>query len=312
MGQFVHGIFSIILSRGMKFDRIERHQIDSNKWDECVRGSDNFRHYALTYFLDSTCEWIGLVYNDYESVWPLPVKGKLFKQVYQPLLAQQLGPFQKGQVLDSDLTDVLSHLRKNYWRHSIKLNNSVGEIEHYETTENINIELDLGQAYDSVVRSYKRTAVSNIKKATQNGLEFQTQAEFEPRVLQAFKLGRGNEIQILDEAFYTHVEQIYDAFSIRGEAETWSAYLNGEWIAGVMILKSQNRLLNFFTGTSSAAKNVGGSHFIIDQIIRAYAGGDWVFDFEGSNDENLGYFYRSFGGMQRIYLQVMSNWHFPI
>ena len=116
----------------------------------------------------------------------------------------------------------------------------------------------------------------------------------------------------MDKAFYTHVEQVYNAFSSQGEAETWSAYLNDEWIAGVMILKSQNRLLNFFTGTSASAKNVGGSHFIFDHIIRAYAGSNFILDFEGSNDENLGYFYRSFGGEQQIYLQVMSNWHFPI
>jgi len=54
-------------------------------------------------------------------------------------------------------------------------------------------------------------------------------------------------------------------------------------------------------------KKTAAMTFLIDNVIREYAPGKLVLDFEGSNDKNLARFYRGFGAKEVEYLRLRKN-----
>ena len=54
-------------------------EINRIQWDDCVLNSVNSKVYALSWYLDIVSdEWNGLVYGDYELVFPIVIKKKYF------------------------------------------------------------------------------------------------------------------------------------------------------------------------------------------------------------------------------------------
>ncbi len=265
----------------------------------------------MTYFLDACCEdWTALIGDGYSWVWPIPVKKKLFNKVYQPLLAQQLGPIGQN-VSIRDVQEGLIQIEKKYWGYNIKFNEGVNELLSYVSEQHRNIELDIRNSYEKLIKGYKRNAVSNIKKASKSDIEVVKVEGFQTEVIDMFIAERGKALKELDERFYLDVKSIYNSFLKRNEAETWLAKSPQGIIAGVMILNTNGRLLNFFTASGTKSRSVGAMHLIFDTIIKEYSGKADVLDFEGSNNDNLAYFYKSFGGEERVYLQNYKKWNIP-
>jgi len=281
----------------------DRADIDDQRWNEAVKNSPYFRHYALTYFLDATApRWKGLVEGDYDWVWPIPFKIFPALQVYQPLLAQQLGPFGTAPVSHEALEQGWELLSRQFRKVSVKFADVYTSLP-WPATPHRNIELDLRSTSAQLYRGYNRNATSNIKRAEKAGLETGPGPGGAEGAIRMFRAHRGRDLQILNEAFYRHVQSIYEAFAERGEAETWNAHLRGEPLACVLLLKTNGRLLNFFTASSPAGREHGAMHALFHAIISRYAGAASALDFEGSNDPNLAFFYQSFGGSERVYLQ---------
>lgn len=287
---------------------IDRRQVQDEKWNKVVRSSPRFRHYALTYFLDAVSPgWMALVKGNYEWVWPVPVKRWPCPQAYQPLLAQQLGPYFQNDFSPEDFLIGWKILRKRYWRVSLKFNDCFDALP-VATIPHINIELDLNRTYAELAGGYNRTAQSNLKKAQKTTLKITVGVEFRPEIVEHFRKGRGSAVKVLDSVFYGQVAAVYAAFARHGEAETWVATQSGHFLAGVMLLKAEDRLLNFFTGQTQDSREVGAMCAVFDAVIRHYADSSKVLDFEGSNDSGVAQFYKSFGGVERLYLQAETDW----
>lgn len=288
-------------------DLLSRTEIDDDRWNSLVKSSVYFRHYALTYFLDATAPgWKALVADDYRWVWPVPVKKFPLIKVYQPLLAQQLGPFGQQPVAMHELVTGWKQLSRKFLSVSVKFADVYQDLP-MPTKRHVNIELSLRDEATVLVKGYNRNVVSNIKKGEEASLRIVKSGGFDADIVTLFREGKGKNITVLDDKFYRDVAHIYQAFSNKGEAETWVANHEGKKVAGVMLLKTQNRLLNFFTASSQDGRKVGAMHSLFDTIILNHAGLDWTLDFEGSNDPDLAFFYRSFGGSERVYLQAVNS-----
>ena len=83
---------------------IKNSNIDREKWDKCIVSSCNPRIYAISWYLDIVCKnWDGLVFGDYEVVFPVVFKKRFFlKKSYHPFFCQQLGLFSKDKNLTLD------------------------------------------------------------------------------------------------------------------------------------------------------------------------------------------------------------------
>ena len=62
---------------------VQHKNVDTDKWDECIKKSVNSLPYAFSWYLDIVVEhWDALVLNDYEAVFPLPSKQKISIKVF--------------------------------------------------------------------------------------------------------------------------------------------------------------------------------------------------------------------------------------
>ena len=74
---------------------LERNEIDTVKWNDCIRKAPNGLIYARSFYLDAMAEnWSALVSGDYQYVMPLTWNKKAgFKYLYQPYFTKSLGAF---------------------------------------------------------------------------------------------------------------------------------------------------------------------------------------------------------------------------
>jgi len=286
-----------------KHQLLTRGQIDDDRWNATVLSDSHFRHYALTYYLDhASKDWSGLVGSDYQWVWPLPIKRNPLSRVVQPLLTQQLGPY--GVTLESNaLLEVWKWINEKHRKVRVKFNDKYQALP-FPFTKHVNVELALNGSVDQMRSNYNRNVQGNLNKAVKASISTSVENAFDPWAIQTFKAGRGRGISELNEAFFKTVEDIYGAFERRNEACVYSALSEGEKVAQVMLLTTQNRLLFFFSASNEIARNKGAMHAILDRIISDHCGSIKVLDFEGSNNEQLAFFYKSFGGDEKVYLQA--------
>src|SRR5262245_57811006 len=84
---------------------VNRAEIDTERWDNCITHSANGLIYPYSFYLDHMADnWDGLVLDDYKVVMPLPWKKKYnIHYLTQPFLTAQLGAF--GNELDAKLLE---------------------------------------------------------------------------------------------------------------------------------------------------------------------------------------------------------------
>ena len=95
-------------------ERIKYHDMDFEKYNNCIENSSQKNFYCEKETLDFLCKnWELLVYGDYEAVMPIPfVKKTFLKVVLMPLFCQQLGIFGKSDQLINE--KFLHFFKTNY------------------------------------------------------------------------------------------------------------------------------------------------------------------------------------------------------
>lgn len=284
---------------------LQRGQIDIERWDALVLKSPFFKHYYLSSYLDAASEnWCALVAEDYKWVWPLPFKLKWTKKVYQPLLCQQLGPIGSEKLSNEELLHSLSILEKsfNFW--NVKFNDCYTELPFKGIKKHRNITLSLDQDYGTLSSSYKRSVITSLKKFPNDG-SIILENEYSHWAINAFRSSsRYKSLSILNDDFYARVKKIYLAFERDSAAFTVSAKIADRIVGQILVLEAGKRLLILFTALIDEGRKFGAMHAIFDHLIARYANKEgYILDFEGSNDDKVAQFYRSFGGEEHVYLQ---------
>ena len=115
---------------------------------------------------------------------------------------------------------------------------------------------------------------------------------------------------------YNRLNQLINMLISKNKIEIWSAYnIKNELCAGVFFVNSNHKTIFLFSGRNAEAKENGAISYLINQYIIENAQKDLIFDFEGSNDENLARFYKGFGSKECIYYQLKINnlpWFYKI
>ena len=72
---------------------LSHKSIDKEKWDQVISAANNGLIYAKSWYLDIVSpNWEALVSDDYNFVFPIPIKRKYkLPYIVQPPLAQQIG-----------------------------------------------------------------------------------------------------------------------------------------------------------------------------------------------------------------------------
>jgi len=292
---------------------IQHENIDTEKWDRCINKSYNGMVYGYSWYLDVVCkEWDALVEDDYYRVFPLTKRKKAgIDYLFQPLFTQQLGVFSQGKLTEEITNHFLEAIPEKYRLIEINLNSFNKPVPNKDNSnnfiENQNYELDLIRPYEEIKKSYSKNLQRNLKKAEKEGITFMKSIRPED-VISVFRNNRGKYIRKLNNEAYRMLKHLIYVLIYRGRGQVWGAYdSRNNMVAGAVFVKSANKWIFLFSGTSAEAREMGAMPYLIDRFIFHHSNTNSTFDFEGSNDPNLARFYSSFGAERCSYYHYNKN-----
>lgn len=289
---------------------LQHHEIDKERWDECIRKSFNGIVYAYSWYLDVVNPgWCALVKGDYKTVMPLTGAKKLgMKYLFTPFFVQQLGVFSISRLTAEDVLVFLKAIPREfkYWEVNLNtFNNIAGNDFVYK--QNLTHELDMIQDAAAIRKEYADNTKRNLKKAVQNNLKVITDPSRE-EIITLFRKNRGKEVHALQEPQYDVLRKLLQALDGRGRLHARGVVNeSGELIAGAFFTDANGKVIFLFSGNSAEGKEKGAMFLLIDSFIGENALKNLVLDFEGSNDPQLARFYKGFGAKECVYLQAQYN-----
>lgn len=287
---------------------LRHREIDTTKWDNCIKYADNSLIYAHSFYLDQMAKnWDALIFNDYEIVMPLTWNNKFgIHYLYQPFLTAQLGIF--GKKITPTIVDLfIQAIPLSYRLIEISLNsgNYFGHTEAY-TLQRSNYVLDLNKPYEELYKNYRENIKRNIKKAMQLGCTAQKEFDVEEVIKLALQQMNNYSKESADNV--DRFRKLYKYLKERNMAVTYGIYsASRELLASAVFFLSNKRAYYILVGNHQNGKTIGASHALIDAFIKDHAGKDMILDFEGSDIRNLAFFYSSFGATHEIYPALKIN-----
>lgn len=269
--------------------RLKYHEIDFEKYTQCLENSEQRKYSATKDFLDITGNksWELLVYKDYEAIMPIPfVKKYGIRIVLNPLLCQQLGIFSRKDFVE--INDAFkTFLEKKYLikvyafndGNSFSLNNK--QRKNYIIFPN-NYEI----VYSKYSPKRKRKLRSEEAILADSDIELIDFKQAESFIKNNF-LGAEKESDILK--FLEIFENLYIANIV-----IFKAYFYQNKIVNIIAVyedEKTNALLGTFNDKNFV--KISGASILIDEMIKGNIETK-IFDFEGSELPNVEEFFRGF------------------
>lgn len=287
------------------------HEIDKQKWDECINKAYNSRVYGLSVYLDEMCSnWSALILSDYNAVMPLTWRKKFgIHYLYQPAFCQQLGVFSKIGLSEKLVALFLSSVPEKFKYWEIALN-SCNSVTSYNTRAGKNYLLSLNAPYENLYKNYNRNAKRNIKKAIESGINICENVNLDTvislhRTRFEDKVGANNKD-------YEHFLSLLDKLSAQGKLYCAGVKdKNDTLIASSIYLLHNDRIIFIINGNLPSALANGSTYLLKDFVVKKFCGKQLVMDFEGSDNEHFSRFYQQFGAEEIEYYPFVVNNKLP-
>ena len=288
---------------------LRRQDIDDMKWDECIQNSPNGLIYGRTFFLDTMTrgQWDALVWGDYQAVMPLTWRKRFgFFYLYQPFFTAVLGVMGKDtthQPVDSFLAAIPSKFR--LWDFHLNESNHISNHLPVKNTKRINYLLPLHQPYDAIRENYSRLARRMLKKTTGLSVDRTSQPS---AIIDLYRDMYSAAHPDITGEDYQRLKNCADQASKNGYVSTWLARSTDGSIQAFYLAFADRRFVYSVMGGSTAEGKVSGAFYLLtDALIRAYAGQDKTFRFEGSDIPGIAFFNSQFGPAQVHYPHITLN-----
>ena len=283
-------------------------QIDKSRWDDCVAHAVNGNVYAFSWYLDVVHPgWDALVEmidSEYITVMPVTKKRKyLIHYLCQPFFVQQLGVFSRQPISEEIMLAFLRSIPRKYRLVEIRLNEKNPLPKEAKGVEwHRNHLLNLNINYSSLSNDYHENTKRNLKKSLNFGLALVRDVDIQ-EIIGLFRENRGASVSHWGDAEYARLSRLTAVALASGNAFVYGVKSldNNEIICGALFMKSHNRITFLFSGNNALGKESQAMTFLIDHVIREYAGNPLLLDFEGSDDENLARYYHGFGAEPVLY-----------
>jgi hypothetical protein len=302
------------------FRHVRHAEIDRSQWDALITEAPNGLIYALSWYLDSVSPgWEGLVKEEqgrYVAVLPLPVRRKFgLRYLQQPLFAQQLGLFSRQPPTAADWQQVADLLRRQF-RFITQYAFNTGNVELLGAGQPglagavfTTYYLSLKPPYEQLLAGYKPNRRWRLNQARRRGLHVELTTDIDlmvkifaentaPKIYGV--IGEAYEYRIL-RALYAraHQEGLATMRQVRGAS--------GEVLAMGLLFRFKQHLTYIFNCSTRAGKEAGAISVLLDEVLRAHAGQDLLFDFEAPEVPNVAHFYNSFGPAPAPFLAITAN-----
>jgi hypothetical protein len=270
---------------------VKRRDIDVARWDDCINNSPNRLIYGYHFYLDHLTggQWDALISGDYQAVMPLTRRRKYgITYLAQPEFTQQLGIFSPHpQTVAGFLQETQKHFR--FAEIFFNYGNPDPALE-----ARTNLILPLNKPYETLVTAYSENHRRNLKK----GASLQYTA--------------GISITQENPRFANLCQYLEKKNECILRAVTNDLH---QPLATAVLFKDANRLYLIKFAALPAGREKAAGHFLIDRIIKEFAGGSLLLDFEGSDDPGVGRFYSGFGATNQPYYFWRHNalpWPFKL
>ncbi|MGI8597908.1 MAG: GNAT family N-acetyltransferase [Chitinophagaceae bacterium] len=279
---------------------LQNHEIDKLKWDQCIEDAPNGLIYASSSYLDYICgTWDAVVINDYEAVMPLPWRKKFgIQYLYQPPFIQQLGLVFKEERFKNFLHQALDVVidKIKFGDHPFNFNNDAGKFHVRQ-----NFILNLSHDYENLSSHYSNNLKRNLNQPGKHNLQLSSSDDIE-NAIELFIDLYASRIKHITKKDYRQLKHLCnillkeDKLIIREAIDE-----QGNILAANLCVKDSKRLYLILPSTTPAGRKKEASHFLLDQMIKEYAGNNMIFDFEGSDIPGIAYFYQGFGAINQPY-----------
>ncbi len=273
--------------------RIKNQEVDRKRWDDLIQNSISSDVYAFSWFLDAVCpDWEALVLNDYEAVFPLPIKRKFFfEYIVQPVLSQRYSTYSTRILLDEE-KEAFSKQIFHFKSVRICLSQQISEKDICRK----NITLDVSQPYEAIQKSYAENTRRNIHKAITENVHCSILCDKNEALQYLLKIDE-------NRIYTSYLPQLQKLIQ-QNIFEAYGATYNGEICAVAFFAKTKTKIYYLFPASSAIGKQHSAMFLIIDTIIQKYANCKLQLDFEGSEIKGIQRFYEGFGGMTEDYYFV--------
>lgn len=292
----------------MKISYLTQANIDKKKWDCCIDSADNGLIYAYSFYLDAMSKnWDALILNDYEMVMPLTWNRKYgIHYLYQPFFTASLGIFGNhisAKIVSKFLKSIPAKFK--YWDFYLNRNNlfSLPDFLMYERS---NYVLQLKDSYETLESRYAQSHVRNIKRAYQYGNVVKKDIPINDVIELAKE--QTKKFSSISEKNYADFSKLFQLLSKKKMANTYGVYSSqNKLTASCSFIFSHQRAFYILVGNHPDGRTSGASHLMIDHFIKEHAGENLLLDFEGSNINNLAFFYKRFGASLEKYPGIKLN-----
>ena len=299
----------------MEIRLLKREEIEAPKWNGCVHYATNSKIYGYTWYLDNVAgEWMGLVEGDYQSVLPLVWNDRLLKmkQLYQPYLCQQLGVFSVNVLSTERIRLFLEAIPDEfrYWemhwndgaQNILKLKN-----EGYQLASKDNYHLYLNKPYDDLYKAYSKNIKRNLKKAKQQNLYLTSNLKPETFVTTVKEAQEAKGVKHPEALYHAAHRVIYNCLH-RGKGVITAAYdTDKNLCAAIFFMFDGPAIISLLNVSTAVGKKIGAMAYLLDATIQREADRHKYIDFEGSSDEGVARFYKSFRAENVPFYQWKHN-----
>lgn len=279
---------------------LKSKQVDASKWDTCILQSANGNLYGLYDSIQTACtDWMAFVQDDYAAVAALPIKRKLgLTYSWHPQFLGPLGIF-SAQPNQIRIEEFISEIKKHsWWVKMFYWQNLQPDFKAVPWNYQL---LEFGnQSMDEIRSHYNENTRRNIQKAVKLGLEVR-EINSVDLLVNSFRKEKGEHIENLNEDSYQLLHRLISHWAGKGLATMKAIYQNEELLAIGCFLHWRNMVIYYKGVVTSAGKNTGAMHYLIDQEIQLAAKPGNIFDFGGSNTESVARFYKAFGGSNHAF-----------
>lgn len=259
----------------MEFKIVEQKDIsfESNKWNGCVHYAMNGLPYGYTWFLDAVSkDWIGVVENDYESVFPLFYRKNFWgkKILYAPSVVPMSGIYSVNMMSNVRVENMIKAIPPEFQFDEIELfgYRSTNPISGFVTSQLELSTMFLNQSYDELFSNYS----DELKDILQEiGTKYTSANSMKPEVFSALVKKYGAK-DLRDERTFHAIQRIIYNFLHRGTGSIYSFNdKNGHPAIAAFVVYSHNIIWIPFWVTVPSCAKMEAMAVLIDMIIQSNA-----------------------------------------
>ena len=288
----------------MTWQLIKRNNIDIDKWNYTVDNSANHHISGLSWYLDVVSpNWYGLVWNDYEIVFPFSKKHQYCIPYFKKhKIKKQLKLYSLISINTDIYISLLETIKKNvlyadFYLENIEFTNDLIKQVRY------NYILDLKDIKDlhDVLSSHHLRKIKKIEKLNYQFIHLSNISEY---FLDNYLCNSKYLIKL--QNIRKIIIALGKCFENKHIGGWWAIKQNDDILSIALTSEYQDTLVLHAFASNEIGKKQGAMHFLIYQIIKQAKNNNIsLIDFDGGNNDKMAFFFFCFGGKPYKYVELI-------